>query len=229
MYLKIFSKSGALWVVLLAVCVARRKALTWGKFASGAGLVVLPSVAALVMYSLVLVEFRYVAPFALMLMLWMLARMRIVMGADPQLLRRFHLAVKLATALTVAWAVGRDLYAAIRNRPYEPWVVAQQLHAMGIPPGTDVGYIGTGLDAYWAHLAGVRIIVEIPDIEQARFVAADAERRQQVLALLSSVGARAVVTRNADAANPIDGWRQIPGTHHFIWQQPWLIAAPGKT
>ena len=101
MYLKIFSKSGALWVVLLAVCVARRKALTWGKFASGAGLVVLPSVAALVMYSLVLVEFRYVAPFALMLMLWMLARMRIVMGADPQLLRRFHLAVKLATALTV--------------------------------------------------------------------------------------------------------------------------------
>ena len=229
MYLKIFSKSGALWVVLLAAWVARRKALTWGKFASGAGLVVLPSVAALVMYSLVLVEFRYVAPFALMLMLWMLARMRIVMGADPQLLRRFHLAVKLATALTVAWAVGRDLYAAIRNRPYEPWVVAQQLHAMGIPPGTDVGYIGTGLDAYWAHLAGVRIIVEIPDIEQARFVAADAERRQQVLALFSSVGARAVVTRNADAANPTDGWRQIPGTHHFIWQQPWLIAVPGKT
>ena len=229
MYLKIFSKSGALWVVLLAVWVARRKALTWGKFASRAGLVVLPSVAALVMYSLVLVEFRYVAPFALMLMLWMLARMRIVMGADPQLLRRFHLAVKLATALTVAWAVGRDLYAAIRNRPYEPWVVAQQLHAMGIPPGTDVGYIGTGLDAYWAHLAGVRIIVEIPDIEQARFVAADAARRQQVLALFSSVGARAVVTRNADAANPTDGWRQIPGTHHFIWQQPWLIAAPGKT
>src|SRR5256886_17333622 len=85
----------------------------------------------------------------------------------------------LFRSLTVAWAVGRDLYAAIRNRPYEPWVVAQQLHAMGIPPGTDVGYIGTGLDAYWAHLAGVRIIVEIPDIEQARFVAADAARRHQ--------------------------------------------------
>ena len=24
------------------------------------------------------------------------------------------------------------------------------------------------------------------------------------------------------------GWRQIPGTHYFIWQQPWLIAAPEK-
>jgi hypothetical protein len=84
------------------------------------------------------------------------------------------------------------------------------------------------LGAYWAHLAGVRIIVEIPNIEQPRFVAADAARRQQVLALFSSVGAKAVVTGNADAANPADGWRQIPGTHHFIWQQPWLIAAPDK-
>ena len=228
MYLKIFSKSGALWVVLAAVWIARRKALAWGKFAPGAWLVVLPSLAALAMYSLVLVEFRYVAPFALMLMLWMLAKMRFVTGAEPQMLKRFHLVVILAPALTVAGAVARDLYDVICNKPYEPWVVAQQLHAVDIPPGTDVGYIGTGLDAYWAHLAGVRIIVEIPDIEQSRFVAADAARRQQVLALFSSVGARAVVTKNANAANPADGWRQIPGTHHFIWQQPWLIAAPEK-
>src|SRR5437879_13861754 len=158
----------------------------------------------------------------------MLARMRIVMGADSQLLRRFHLAVKLATALTVAWAVGRDLYAAIRNRPYEPWVVAQQLHAMGIPPGTEVGFIGAGIEYYWAHLAGVRIIAEIPPKEQTRFIAADAARRQQVLALFSSVGAKAVLTETADVANAADGWRQISGTHYFIWQQPWLIAAPAK-
>ncbi len=228
MYLKIFSKSGALWAVLVAVWVARRKALAWGRITSGACLVIFPSLAALAMYALVLVEFRYVAPFALILMLWMLARVRIVMGAEPRLLRRFHLVVILAPALAVAWAVARDLYDVVRDRPYEPWIVAQQLHAMGIPPGTDVGTIGTGLDAYWAHLAGVRIIVEIPDIEQTRFVAADAARRQQVLALFSSVGARAVVTRNADAANPRDGWRPIPGTHHFIWQQPWLVAAPEK-
>ncbi len=24
------------------------------------------------------------------------------------------------------------------------------------------------------------------------------------------------------------GWRQIPGTHYFIWQQLWLIAAPER-
>jgi len=202
--------------------------LAWGSFASGAWLVILPSMAALAMYALVLVEFRYVAPFALMLLVWMLARIRILGGAEPRLLKRFHLVFILAPALAVAWAVAHDLFDVMQDKPYEPWVVAQQLHAMGIPPGTAVGFIGTGLEAYWAHLAGVRIIAEIPSKEQARFIAADAARRQQVLALFSSVGAKAVITMNADVAKTADGWRQIPGTQHFLWQQPWLIAAPEK-
>ena len=226
MYLKIFSKSGALWVVLVSILVVRRKLLGWGRSSSGAWLVFLPSVAAVTMYSLVHIEFRYFAPFSLMLLMWALSRMKIATGAGPLLVRRFHFVIILAPALAVAWAAGRDLSDIVRNKPYEPWVVAQRLHEMGVPPGTDVGYIGTGLDAYWAHLAGVRIIVEIPDEQQSRFISAGAARRQQVLALLSSVGAKAVVTKNANAANVEDGWRPIPGTHHFIWQQQWFIAAP---
>jgi hypothetical protein len=228
MYLKIFSKSGALWVILLAVMVVRRKLLGWGRSSSGAWLVFLPSFAALAMYSLVLVEFRYVAPFALMLLMWRLSKMKIATGGGPLLVRRFHLVVVLVPALAIAWAAGRDLYDVVRNKPYEPWVVAQRLHEMGISPGADIGYIGTGLNAYWAHLAGARVIAEIPDEQQSRFIGAGAPRRQQVLALFSSVGAKAVVTKNANAANSADGWQPIPGTHHFIWQQQWLIAAPEK-
>jgi hypothetical protein len=228
MYLKIFSKSGALWAVLVAILVVRRKLLGWERISSGAWLVFLPSLAALAMYSLVLVEFRYVAPFALMLLMWMLSRMKIATGAGPLLVRRFHLVVILAPAIAIGWAAGRDIYDVARNKPYEPWIVAQQLHEMGIPAGTDVGYIGTGLDAYWAHLAGVRIIVEIPDEQQSRFIGANAARRQQVLTLFSSAGGKAVITKNADAANSADGWRPIPGTHHVIWQQQWHIAAPEK-
>ena len=228
MYLKIFSKSGALWVVLVALLIARRRVLAWGRFASGAWLVIFPSVAALAMYSLVIVEFRYVAPFEVMLLVWVLARIRTARDAEPRLLRRFHLVLILAPALAVTWPVARDLIDVIQNKPYEPWAVGQQLHAMGIPAGTDVGFIGAGVEYYWAHLAGVRIIAEIPPKEQPRFIAADGARRQQVLALFSSVGARAVVTKNADVANPADGWRQIPGSHYFMWQQPWLLAAPEK-
>ena len=228
MYLKIFSKSGALWVVLVALLIARRRALGWERFASGTWLVMFPSVAALAMYSLVIVEFRYVAPFELMLLLWVLVRIRVLENAKPQLLKCFHLVFVLAPVLAMTWLVTQDLIDAIQNKPYEQWVVAQQLHVMGIPPGTDVGFIGAGIEYYWAHLAGVRIIAEIPPKEQTRLIAADAARRQQVLALFSSVGAKAVLTKNADVANTAEGWRQIPGTHYFVWQQPRLIVAPEK-
>jgi len=190
--------------------------------------VFLPAMAALAMYALILVEFRYVAPFAVILLVWVMSRLKIATGAGPLLVSRFHLVIILAPALAIAWAAGRDVYDLVRNKPYEPWVVAQRLHEMGIPPGTDVGYIGTGLDAYWAHLAGVRIIIEIPDQQQSQFIGAGTARRQQILELFSSVGAKAAVTKHADAANSAEGWRPIPGTHHFVWQQPLLIAAPEK-
>src|SRR6266403_1591261 len=47
LYLKIFSKSGALWVVLAAIWVVGRKALRWGSSGAGTRLVFLPSAAAL--------------------------------------------------------------------------------------------------------------------------------------------------------------------------------------
>jgi len=227
-YLKIFSKSGVLWVVLVAVLALGKNNLTWANSPRGEWLFILPLVAPLAMYALVLVEFRYVAPYALMLLLWSLSKLGIVAGAKPVPLERLHRVMLLVPALAIFWAVANDVVAVIQNKPYEPWVVAQQLHAIGIPAGTDVGYVGTGLDAYWAHLAEVRIIVEVPDGEEPRYMAADAARRQQVLALFYSVGARAVITRNPAVAKSEDGWRPIPGTQHFIWQRPWLIAAPEK-
>jgi len=227
-YLKIFSKSGVLWVVLVAVLALGKNNLTWADSPRGKGLVILPLVAPLAMYALVLVEFRYVAPYALMLLLWSLSKLGIVSGAKPVPLERLQRVMLLVPALAIFWAVASDLVAVTQNKPHEPWVVAQQLHAIGIPAGTDVGYVGTGLDAYWAHLAEVRIIVEVPDGEEPRYMAADAARRQQVLALFYAVGARAVITRNADVAKSEDGWRPIPGTQHFVWQLDWLVAPPEK-
>jgi hypothetical protein len=228
MYLKIVSKSGALWVVFVTLWAAKRAGVTWGSMAPGTWLVALPSVAALGMYSLVLVEFRYVAPFALILLMGALARMRVVAGGQPQWQRCALFIVTLAPALAVGWSAASDAVRSIRNQPYELWVVAEELHEMGIPAGTDVGSVGTGLDGYWAHLAGFRIIAEIPADEQERYAGADAARKEQVFALFCSVGAKAVITKNAAVATPADGWRPIPGTRYFVWQQPGQIAAQEK-
>ena len=227
-YLKLISRTGALYAAFLGLALLARKGGSWQFEGERLFWVWLPSFAAFGMYAFVHVEQRFVGGFALMLLMWILSSLRVSERAAAQFRRRAILMAGFAPGLAVGWAVARDLYDVARNKPNEHWVIAQQLHAMGIPPGTEVGYIGTGLEASWAHLAGVRIVAEVPESELQPFAAADAERRQKVLALFSSVGARAVVTRNADAANPADGWRQIPGTRHFIWQRPWLIAAPEK-
>ena len=187
-----------------------------------------PLAAAFGMFALVHVEPRFVGGFGLMLLMRLLAAVRFAKPAGQRGLSGLASVIILAPALAIVFSTGKNLKDMARPATFEQWEVARGLHEMGIPQGTEVGYIGTGLGAYWAHLAGVRIVAEIPDKEQPRFVAADAARRQQVLALFSSVGATAVITRNAAAANPADGWRQVPETHYFIWQQPWLIAVPGK-
>ncbi len=228
-YLRMFSVTGTLYAVFVTLFFLVRKSGSWGGGWMGEKFVWVPLVAAFGMFALVHVEPRFVGGFGLMLLMRVLARVRFGKPVDKGELSGLASVIILAPALAIVISTGKNLEDIARPATFEQWEVARGVHEMGIPPGTAVGYIGTGLGAYWAHLAGVRIIAEIPDNEQPRFVAADAARRQQVLALFSSVGARAVVTRNADAANPTDGWRQIPGTHHFIWQQSWLIAAPGKT
>ncbi len=220
LYLKLISRSGALYVVFFALFVWVRKAGKWEFRTKELWLVWLPSVAALGMYALVLVEQRYVSGFALMLLVWILSSLRISEKAGAALGKRAILAATLALALAIAWPVTRDLREILANKPYEPWEVAVKLHEMRIPPGTQVGSIGSGLDAYWAHLAGVRIIAEIPGKDQTRFLAADSAKKREILGKFAEAGAEAVVTKDAAVAKSMDGWREIGGTQYYVWQAP---------
>lgn len=218
LYLKLLSRSGALYVVFLALIVQVGREGKWDWGGRRISLVWFPSVAALAMYSLVLVEQRYVSPFVLMLLLWVLTSARFSANKAEALGKRTAPVVILALALAVAWPVARDLRDTLANRPDEPWEVAVGLHEMGIPPGTRVGTIGTGLGAYWAHLTGVKIIAEVPENDQKSFWAADSARKEEALRKFSELGAKAVVMKNSSAEQAIDGWQQVGQTHYYVWR-----------
>jgi len=220
MYFKMFSRSGALYVVLLALIVVVRKAGKWDWGERQIWLVWLPSLATLAMYAVVLVEQRYVSPFGLMLWLWVFSSARISMKEGGTLKKHTAFAVILALAAATAWLAARDLRDGIANRRYEPWEVAVGLHELGVPPGTQVGAIGLGVGNYWAHLAGVRIIAEIPERGQASFLAADAAKKSEALQKFVDVGVKAVVTKNAAVANSMEGWQEVGQTHYYVWQAP---------
>jgi hypothetical protein len=218
LYLKLFSRSGALYVVLLALIVQVGKAGGWDWGGGRMSLVWLPSLAALTTYALVLVEQRYVSPFAVMLLVWVLTSARFSASKAETVRKRTAPAVILALALAMAWPVARDLRDTLANRPDEPWQVAVGLHKMEISPGARVGAIGTGPSAYWAHLARVQIIAEVSELDQLSFLVAGPARKEEALRKFSELGAKAVVMKSSSAPQAIDGWQEVGGTHYYVWR-----------
>lgn len=219
-YLRIFSKSGALWVMLAAIWFFWKKAFRWDRLASGMWLVLLPAAATLTLYEMLHTEARYVASCALILLVAVLSKIRFKETAGVWNVRRLPLIIALAPALAIMWSGAHDVTLLVRNAPDEQWEVAEQLHNFGISAGAPIATFGTGSGAAWAHLAGVCIIAEIPDQELPRFLAADGARKRQIIELVSSLGARTVVTWNPVVANSSEDWRAIPGTHYFAWLPP---------
>jgi hypothetical protein len=215
-YLKLFSRTGALYLVMIALSVWVRRAGKWEPWAGGLWWAWIPCLAALGMYALVHVEERFVSCFALMLLMWVLSSVRISEMAGGILGRRARLAIVMAPALAAAWSAGSDIVQLVRNRPYQEWEVACGLREMGISPGTNVGYVGTGLDAYWAHLAGVRLIAEIPEKDQSALLAADSARREAILGKFAEIGAKAIVTKNYAVVISTSGWKRIRGTPYYL-------------
>ncbi|HKW31849.1 MAG TPA: hypothetical protein VJN92_02515 [Candidatus Acidoferrum sp.] len=218
-YFKLFSRTGALYVVFLALILLVRKAGKWEWGGRRFRLVWLPSLGALIMYSFVLVKQRYVSGFALMLVFWILSSVRISLTGEEVFKRGAILATILAPAVALLWPLGVNVRETIANRPYDQQEVADGLREMGIAPGTQVASIGTGLEAYWAHLAEVRIIAEVPGKGES-FLVADPLKRREALSKFLELGAKAVVTKNAAVAHSTDGWQEVAQTQYYVWRPP---------
>jgi hypothetical protein len=215
-YLRIFSVTGTLYAVLVALFFLVRKSGSWGGRWMEEKFVWIPLVAAFGMYALVHVEPRFVGGFGLILLMRLLAGVRLAKPAGEGALSGLASVIILAPALAIVFSTGKNLNDIARPAAFEQWEMARGLHEMGIPQGSNLGSIGTGLGAYWAHLAGVRIIAEIPGEDQSVFLASDAERKQAIVGKFAEAGATAIVTKNIAVVNSMEGWRQVRGTHFYL-------------
>jgi len=215
-YLRIFSVTGTLYAVLVALFFLVRKSGSWGGRWMEEKFVWIPLVAVFGMYALVHVEPRFVGGFGLMLLMRLLAGVRLAKPAGEGALSGLASVIILAPALAIVFSTGKNLNDIAGPAAFEQWEVARGLHEMGIPQGSNLGSIGTGLGAYWAHLAGVRIIAEIPGEDQSVFLASDAERKQAIVGKFAEAGATTIVTKNIAVVNSMEGWRQVRGTHFYL-------------
>jgi hypothetical protein len=184
------------------------------------------------MYSLVFVTDRYVAPFVVLFWGGLLSFLRFG-PAEP--LRRVStaggvllvvLALANVAALNVTGLTGvLGFRPPIEARPGQfqdgasasPPDVAVALRANGVEAGADVAYIGYSYTAFWAHLAGVRIVAEIWPEQAPLFWRAAAGERGEILSRFREAGARfAVAEMRADEPSAERGWAELGDTGYLF-------------
>jgi hypothetical protein len=170
-------------------------------------MLVVPALAALGMYALVLVQSRYVAPFALLLFPGLVPPW--ATDAVSRRLRVGFAAGAVACIPLVAYQARVDgTY--WRGSAEARANVAAALAERGIGSGTRVGFIGEAYDAMWARTARVRFVSLVPLAEAPRFWALDRAGRSAVLSHMQQRGAGAIVAELPAPGVNIDGWQRLP-------------------
>ena len=176
-----------------------------------------PAAAALGIYALVYVEARFVVPFFVLIWMALFAGLRFPQSQSAKaLVASLALATALTSCVGIAWLTGRALFRALQPKPFVNWEVAQGLQKLGIRPGEEVASIGSAVDGYWAHLAGVRIVAEVPLWGSPSFWASDAKSQSEVLADFAEAGARIVVSDQPPPMISSGGWQEIGATGYFV-------------
>jgi hypothetical protein len=181
----------------------------------------IPALSGIALYSLVVIEPRYVA--AQFCLLWIVGFSGVRLPASAtsrMMITGAVLAVVLFVCLATTWQISQAadgrMFAQKDIATPECVDVAEALVANGIKPGDRIAVISTWLfpsrqGAYIARLAHVGIIAEArPD----EYWAANAETRSELRSEFSRAGARAVLTYNPPVAEK--GWMRLASTNYYM-------------
>lgn len=192
--------------------------------------VVVPIGAVLGAYALLLFEGRYIA--AYVVVLWMVLFRSVAIPHSEESKRIFTAVLAsaaLITAITLAMGTGREVIHAVRyfvngnteapflQSGYTNWKVAKYLHNAGLRAGERVGAVGWTYSAYWARMARVHIVAEVPDEGAMAFWLSDTAKRAVVMQLFRDVGAKAVVGKGVPAGSAPVNWQHIGDTEYYVY------------
>ena len=188
----------------------------------------LPGAAALGMYALVWVEPRYVAAFVALTWISLFAAVKLPgREAVRELSACAVVATVLVAGVNIVHGAFRDFRSILQGAQSEQFEVAAGLHKLGVLEGQSLATIGIPRDSfYWARLAGVRVITEIPTANVNQYWFGSAADQEKVRSLFAQTGAVAILTdvmpsevRFSESAVPVNftGWQRIGNTSYFLF------------
>jgi hypothetical protein len=170
------------------------------------------------MFSLVLVETRYVASFLVIIGMSCLGGIRLIPSIRT---RRIIIGLAMGSVAVALFGAAniakQNLYSSTFKPRHKQWEIAQVLAQRGIRPGDTVATIIDHREGdYWAHLARVKIIEEIPLEEMHKLVSLDAGSHEQLVRVLQGPGAKAIVTTPAPPEGTGFHWDRLGNTEYFM-------------
>jgi len=182
--------------------------------------VLIPPLAAMGLYSLVLVEPRYVSPFTVIFWLGLFAAIRLPV-ADAAKFQRFADCAILATVLVTGIVLFRgalsDTHSMLAPKASEQAEVANGLQKLGLAEGSTVSLIGTSRESFeWARLAGLRIVSIVPNENVNEYWFGTAGTQERVSGLFATTSAIAIITDFIPTGASAQGWKRIGQTSYSI-------------
>jgi hypothetical protein len=203
-------------------------------------IIILPSLLAMLMYALIIVVPRYVAPFVAILVITVLSGIN---WPESKVARRvaeyLTLAVLLGFLVTILWQPVERTYKnftqlAHGEEPNQHWQIASYLHSIGIKPGDKVASVGYSFLPAWSRLARTKVVSEIPSAELFLLTP---EANSKINQIFATTGAQVVVATpvliredpdllvNEDAippeilkrTPPPVGWQRIPDSDVYVY------------
>lgn len=178
-----------------------------------------PALAALVLYSIVEVQARFLAGFLILVWAGLFAGLRTPRAQSGHaVIKAVACSVVLLLSAQAAWSLAHDALRLSRFSEFPDWEVAQALRSGGIAPGDKVADFDYGdiTVHYWAHLAEVKIVAEIPSDGVPAFWESSPVVQSRALNAIAQTGAKAVVAKDVPELFQGRGWNQVPHSPYFI-------------
>ncbi|MBI5250276.1 MAG: hypothetical protein HY912_12345 [Desulfomonile tiedjei] len=184
-----------------------------------------PALAGIGLFCLVEMEIRYCAPFVFLGLVALFACPRY--RPDSKSVPRYAVIGSLGLAAVMIAQLGltvvdesiRGLYSTDTKLSYQDRFLEQVrvkdfLKKSGLKTGDYTAVVGSP-HHYWARMAGVRIMAEIPDVHG--FLSTDQSRRRTALKSLAEVDVKIVVGKFSGFGTiEKEGWIPVPGTQDYF-------------
>jgi 4-amino-4-deoxy-L-arabinose transferase-like glycosyltransferase len=192
-----------------------------------------PIAAVLGLYTMLHIEGRFIGAYVAVLWIVLFRSAAIPQSEESKKVITAVLAIAaLITVTTLASGTGRAVLHAARyltngnteapflQSGYTHWKVAEYLHGAGLRAGDTVGSVGDANRTYWARMARVRLVAEIPEEDAMAFWLSDTAKQAVVMQKFRGVGAKAVVASGVPVGSAPASWQQIADTDYYAYVFP---------